>query len=74
MTGSPSGPEIEETMATESMPHPGHEKHLCYLQGKETFKTNFGDYKKLAASSRYICKGCGRTASHPENLCAPEKL
>jgi hypothetical protein len=65
---------MEEPMANESMPHPGHDKHLCYLSGQESFKKAFGDYKKLVSTARYVCKGCGRTAANPENLCAPEKL
>lgn len=61
-------------MATDTMPHPGHDKHLCHLAAQESFKSSFGDYKKLAKGARYICTGCGRTATHPENLCAPQKL
>jgi hypothetical protein len=61
-------------MATEKMPHPGHENHLCHLVEKNSLKTGLADYKKLVQEAQYICKGCGRTAAKAESLCAPEKL
>ena len=61
-------------MATETMPHPGHEKHLCNLASKESFKTSFADYTKLVKNAQYVCKGCGRVAASAENLCSPVKL
>ena len=61
-------------MATETMPHPGHENHLCYLVGKESFKSNMSEYKMLVRNATYVCKGSGRTAAKAENLCSPEKL
>jgi hypothetical protein len=30
--------------------------------------------KPLVKDAKYICKGCYRTATKAENLCAPEKL
>jgi hypothetical protein len=37
-------------------------------------KTPIEKIKPLVKDSKYICKGCMRTAANPENLCAPEKL
>ena len=61
-------------MADEKMPHPGHEKHLCYLQSIGFLGENLTEYKKLVKNGRYVCKGCGRVAEHDYNLCLPEKL
>jgi hypothetical protein len=61
-------------MSEEKMPHPGHSKHLCYLQSEGYHESNREDYKKLVVNAQYICQGCGRTAENAENLCAPEKL
>ena len=58
----------------EKMPHEGHEKHLCYLQGKGFIKENVEEYKNMVRNGKYMCKGCGRVAVKPESLCAPEKL
>lgn len=61
-------------MAETKMPHPEHDKHLCYLENMGYLKSNFSDYKTLVKNSSYVCKGCGRTAADAKNLCSPEKL
>ncbi len=61
-------------MAKITMPHPGHEKHLCYL-------TNIGfqfskpqAYKALVKNGKFYCRICGRVAANEKNLCKPAKL
>ena len=61
-------------MAEEKMPHPGHGKHLCYLQDKNFHQDNRDEYKTLVSDAQFLCTGCGRTANKAESLCAPEKL
>ena len=61
-------------MASDSMPHKSHEKHLCRLVGIDILEKNIEEYKGLVKDAEYICKGCGRTAKKAENLCTPEKL
>jgi hypothetical protein len=56
---------------SKAQPHPGHEKHLCKLVED---KTPTEKLKPLVKNSKYICKGCGRTAAKAENLCAPELI
>ncbi len=54
-----------------SMPHPGHEDHLCLLLNLEM---DFEKYKELVKHARFVCRGCGRAAAMAENLCSPERL
>jgi hypothetical protein len=61
-------------MAEKSMPHPGHDEHLCYLQNVGFLSKQLEEYKKLVKGAKYICKACGRTAASETNLCVPEKL
>jgi hypothetical protein len=61
-------------MAEKTMPHPGHEEHLCYLQNIGFLLRNWEDYKNLVKNPQYVCKACGRVAASDKNLCAPEKL
>jgi hypothetical protein len=61
-------------MAEKTMPHPGHEEHLCYLQNIGFLLRNWEDYKNLVKNPQYICKACGRIAASDKSLCAPEKL
>ena len=61
-------------MPQQTMPHPGHEKHLCALIEKGALKSGMADYKKAVKAAQYICTGCGRVAASADNLCAPEKL
>jgi hypothetical protein len=61
-------------MAQETMPHPGHEKHLCSLVEKGSLKSGMSDYVKLVKGGQYVCAGCGRVAVSAESLCAPQKV
>ncbi len=61
-------------MAGTKMPHPAHDKHLCYLQNVGYLNANLSDYKKLVRGAKFVCKGCGRTAASDKNLCKPVKL
>lgn len=61
-------------MAENKMPHPGHEDHLCHLQGKGMIKSDLEGYKTLVRDGKFMCKGCGRVAAKAESLCAPEQL
>ena len=56
------------------MPHPEHEKHLCYLENVGYMKDKFEDYKKLVKGAAFVCRQCGRAAAREENLCYPERL
>jgi hypothetical protein len=56
------------------MPHPGHEKHLCFKVEKGAMKSDKAEYIKLVKDAQYVCEGCGRVAASAENLCAPQKL
>ena len=64
----------EEIMAEARMPHPGHDKHLCYLNNLGFPVTNPEDYKELVRDGKFFCKGCGRVAAREKNLCSPLKL
>ncbi len=61
-------------MAKEQMPHPGHDKHLCYLTNLAFHVNNAEDYKMLVKDARYFCKNCGRAAADEKNLCKPQKI
>ena len=61
-------------MAQDTMPHPGHEKHLCSMVEKGALKSGMTDYIKLVKGAQYVCAGCGRVAASAESLCAPQKL
>jgi hypothetical protein len=54
-----------------SMPHPGHEDHLCLLLNLEA---DFEKYKELVKDAKFVCRGCGRAATDSKSLCTPEKL
>ena len=56
------------------MPHPGHDKHLCYLNNLGFQISNEMDYKKLVKNPEFMCKNCGRAAASQDNLCNPVKL
>ncbi len=56
------------------MPHPGHNKHLCYLVNLHFHHTHWEQYKKLVENPQYVCKLCGRTAADKNHLCRPVKL
>ncbi|HEX41603.1 MAG TPA: hypothetical protein ENN81_06025 [Phycisphaerales bacterium] len=61
-------------MAKAAMPHPGHDKHLCYLNNLGFQISNPDDYKSLVRGGKFMCKVCGRVAADGRNLCKPEKL
>ena len=61
-------------MAKTEMPHPGHDKHLCYLTNLGFQMSNPADYKNLVKGSKFVCKLCGRAAADAKNLCKPVKL
>ncbi len=54
-----------------SMPHPGHEDHLCLLLNLEM---DFEKYKEFVKHATFVCRGCGRAAASAKNLCSPERL
>ena len=61
-------------MEKPKMPHPGHNRHLCYLTNLHYHQTNWAEYKKLVEGARYLCKLCGRSAVDADHLCKPVKL
>lgn len=61
-------------MVKPQMPHPQHDKHLCYLNNLEFQKNNPEEYKELIKDARFYCENCGRAAANEKNLCKPEKL
>ncbi len=61
-------------MAKAQMPHPGHDKHLCYLNNLGYQISNPKDYKAMVKNGKYLCKVCGRVAADKKNLCKPVKL
>ncbi|MHC4476550.1 MAG: hypothetical protein ACYTEL_12940 [Planctomycetota bacterium] len=61
-------------MAKTAMPHPGHGKHLCYLNNLGYQISNPKEYKQLVKGGKYLCKVCGRVALSQQNLCKPVKL
>ncbi len=61
-------------MADIKMPHPEHEKHLCYLQNMGYVESHLDDYKTLVKNPQFVCKKCGRAAANAKNLCEPESL
>jgi hypothetical protein len=61
-------------MAEVKMPHPGHERHLCYLQNVGYLLDHPDDYKELVKNTKFFCKACGRAAADDKRLCKPETL
>jgi hypothetical protein len=61
-------------MAKVKMPHPGHAKHLCYLNNIGFQNSNSGDYKNLVRNPKFMCKICGRVAARKSSLCKPVGL
>jgi hypothetical protein len=61
-------------MAKSAMPHPGHGKHLCYLNNLGFQISNTQEYKELVRGGKYLCRVCGRVAANKGNLCKPVKL
>ena len=56
------------------MPHPGHDKHLCYLNNIGMQLSAPAEYKALVKDAKFMCKICGRVAADGKNLCKPVKL
>jgi len=61
-------------MAKAKMPHPGHGKHLCYLNNLGFQISNPKAYKSLVKNGKFLCKVCGRVAGRQGSLCKPAKL
>ncbi len=61
-------------MAKTQMPHPGHDKHLCFLNNIGFQLSEPEEYKSLVKNGNFYCKVCGRVAASEKNLCKPEKL
>jgi len=61
-------------MAKAKMPHPGHGKHLCYLNNLGFQLSNPKEYKSLVKNGKFLCKVCGRVAGRQGSLCKPAKL
>ncbi len=61
-------------MTEVNLPHPGHDKHLCFLENIGYVKSNLDDYKELVRDSKFLCKNCGRAAASEKNLCNPERI
>jgi hypothetical protein len=61
-------------MAEVKLPHPGHEKHLCYLNNLGLQKSDADEYKELIKDAKFYCENCGRAAGNEKNLCRPVKL
>jgi|GEM_PF-125700 len=60
--------------AAVTMPHAGHEQHLCFLRNIGLQKRNLDEYKDLIRGAKYFCKDCGLAAANAENLCFPEEI
>jgi hypothetical protein len=61
-------------MTEPKMPHPEHEKHLCYLNNLGFQISNEEEYKELVRNPKFLCKNCGRVAVSQSNLCRPVEL
>ena len=61
-------------MTKAKMPHPGHDKHLCYLNNLGFQISNPKEYKALVKDGQSFCRNCGRVAANEKNLCKPVKL
>ena len=61
-------------MQKAKLPHPGHDKHLCYLTNMNFHLANLKDYKLLLKDAKFVCRVCGRAAASEKNLCKPVKL
>ena len=61
-------------MTEHAQPHPGHDKHLCYLNNLRFQESNPEDFKTIVKNAQFYCQNCGRAAADSKNLCKPEKL
>jgi len=77
MEGGEKMADLGKIMLSEAgviMPHPGHERHLCFFQNIGLLKEKLEEYKNLVRGAKYVCKDCGRAAADEKSLCFPEKL
>ena len=51
-------------MEKAEMPHPGHDKHLCYLSNLGFQISNTNDYKMLVRDSIYEMDCCRDDRTH----------
>lgn len=56
------------------MPHPGHNKHLCYLTNLHFHQKHWAEYKQLVDNAQYVCKLCGRATADKDRLYRPVKI
>ena len=61
-------------MTHDNLPHPGHDKHLCYLNNLRYQESNTEEYKNLIKNAEFFCQNCGRAAAGSKNLCKPVKI
>ena len=61
-------------MAKATLPHIGHDKHMCYLNNLGFQITNPKEFKSLVSNGKFFCRICGRVAANERNLCKPVKL
>lgn len=61
-------------MTENAHPHPGHDKHLCYLNNLRFQESNPEDFKAIVKNAQFYCRNCGRAAANSKNLCNPEKI
>jgi len=61
-------------MAKAKMLHPGHGKHLCYLNNLGFQISDPEEYQALVKNGKFLCKRCGRVAASESNLGQPAKL
>jgi hypothetical protein len=61
-------------MAKATMPHLGHDKHMCYLNNLGYQISNPKEFKSLVSNGKFFCRVCGRVAASEKNLCKPVKL
>lgn len=61
-------------MADAKMPHPGHDKHLCYLTTLGFHVSNPKEFQYLVENGKFWCRNCGRVAANEINLCNPVKM
>jgi hypothetical protein len=63
-----------ETCQTKTMPHAGHDEHLCYLANMGFMLESPDEFRTLVKDPQFMCRQCGRGAQSPESLCKPEKI